>query len=371
MSKFGKNQAWFNAGIAMRSVLNATRNNMQANSRSTTTDIFLCVVDHYEPQVGNPVRATAELRVNDWIKRYPEIARKHQDSEGQVPKHSFFYPWYEYDPWELDCIAKLCASGFGETDIHLHHRDDTEDSLRDKLRLGIDAFANHGLLSRWPDGRPAWGFIHGNWALANSRCDGGRNYCGVNNEIAILKELGCYADFTFPAWKHTAQPRQINSIYYGRSGSDKPKSYDTGIRSRVGNTTQDGLLLIQGPLVPSLIRAGNGWRISMDDGDIAASRRYHPRRLDNWVKTGIHVKGRADRVFIKLHSHGAQDDNREIMLGSDLDALYSDAEARYNDGRRYRMHYVTAREMFNVVKATEAGIDDIAQCKNYLLPPPK
>ena len=28
----------------------------------------------------------------------------------------------------------------------------------------------------------------------------------------------------------------------------------------------------------------------------------------------------------------------------------------YNDGRRYRLHYVTAREMYNAIRAAERGL---------------
>lgn len=109
----------------------------------------------------------------------------------------------------------------------------------------------------------------------------------------------------------------------------------------------------------------------MDDPDLAACRRYHPDRLDRWVRQGIHVQGRPDRIFIKLHSHGAADDNRAVMLGEDLGALYGDALSRYNDGTRYRMHFVTAREMFNVVKATEAEAPHADErLRDWVLPPP-
>ena len=37
-----------------------------------------------------------------------------------------------------------------------------------------------------------FGFIHGNWCLDNSRADG--RWCGLNNELILLRELGCYAD---------------------------------------------------------------------------------------------------------------------------------------------------------------------------------
>ncbi len=36
-------------------------------------------------------------------------------------------------------------------------------------------------------------------------------------------------------------------------------------------------------------------------------------------------------------------------------ALHDAIDREFNDGRRYRLHYVTAREMFNIVRAAEAG----------------
>ena len=51
-------------------------------------------------------------------------------------------------------------------------------------------YREHGALPSWPDGRPAFAFIHGNWALDNSRLENVRNYCGVNDELTILRETG-------------------------------------------------------------------------------------------------------------------------------------------------------------------------------------
>jgi hypothetical protein len=334
------------------------------------TDIFLCIVDHFEPANGRVSPAIARARLEEWLVRYPQIASAHRDAEGRHPAHSFFYPWDEFDSWEFAHLAELCAEGWGEIELHLHHHDDTEASLRRTLREALATYRRYGALSQWPDGRTAFGFIHGNWALDNSRCEQGRNFCGVNNELDILREEGCYADFTFPAWRHTAQPRQVNSLYFATDNPTKPKSYDTGAPARAGETTNDGLLLIQGPLVPSLQRAGRGWRFAMDDGDLAAYRRYRPERLDRWVRAGLHVQGRPDRLFIKLHTHGAPDANRRALLDSDLDALFHDAETRYNDGTRYRLHYVTARQMFNIVQATiHESQNSLPALRDFLLPP--
>jgi hypothetical protein len=333
------------------------------------TDILLCLVDHFEPHVSKADDAKARIRMEDWVERYPAIAAKHRDADGRHPAHGFFYPWDEFDAWECDRIAELCAGGWGELDLHLHHHNDTEAGLRQKIRDALKAYGERGALPTWPDGRYAFGFIHGNWALDNSRFRdraSGRDYCGVNNEIDILQEEGCYADFTFPAWGHVAQPTQFNDIHYAIDDPKQPKSYDRGEPARAG-VGGKGLLLIQGPLVPRV----RGGRLSMDDADLAHYRRYRPERLDAWVRCGIHVAGRSDRIFIKLHCHGAQDKNREALLGEDLEAMYSDAEMRYNDGAKWRLHYVTAREMYNIVKATEAGAPgEIEQLRDWSLAPP-
>jgi hypothetical protein len=60
-------------------------------------------------------------------------------------------------------------------------------------------------------------------------------------------------------------------------------------------------------------------------------------------------------VFVKVHTHGLQDNDIDTLLGPPTEALFRDLEARYNDGRDYVLHYVTARETYNIIKAAEAG----------------
>jgi hypothetical protein len=61
----------------------------------------------------------------------------------------------------------------------------------------------------------------------------------------------------------------------------------------------------------------------------------------------------------------------DILLGKAVDDMYSYLEQNYNDGSRYVLHYVTAREMFNIVKAAEAGHSgNPNDYRDYLLQPP-
>ena len=51
--------------------------------------------------------------------------------------------------------------------------------------------------------------------------------------------------------------------------------------------------------------------------------------------------------------------------------MHAHLESRYNDGKQYVLHYVTAREVYNIIKAAEAGsAGDPNNYRDYLLPPP-
>ena len=144
--------------------------------------VLICIADHFEPRVGAVSPQVARERVERWVRDYPTRFGSFRDSDGRTPRHTFFFPIEEYDPEHLDALAKLCGAGFGEIELHLHHDNDTDENLRKTLLTAQELFARrHGLLSHdRRTGRLAYGFIHGNWALDNSRPDG--RWCGVNNE---------------------------------------------------------------------------------------------------------------------------------------------------------------------------------------------
>ena len=147
--------------------------------------LFLCVADHFEPRWGGASAALARQRVERWVREYPRRFADFCDSDGRPPQHTFFYPAEEYASDHIDALAELCRAGFGEVEIHLHHDRDTSDGLRTKLLDFKTVLSErHGLLSRHrTTGEVFFGFIHGNWALDNSRPDG--RWCGVNNELDV------------------------------------------------------------------------------------------------------------------------------------------------------------------------------------------
>ncbi len=328
--------------------------------------IMFCIADHFEPMWNKPQYETEVERVERWVLGYPKIADRFKDSDGKHPQYTFFYPQEEYRKEHIDKLQQLCRLGFGEIEIHLHHDNDTEKGLEDKLNDFKVKLSRHGLLSRNGNGDIRYGFIHGNWALANSRKD--RTRCGVNNELEILKKTGCYADFTLPSAPSDTQTRKINSIYYAKSNAAKPKSHNTGIDVEKGKNPSGDLMIIQGPL--GLNWKARKWGIlpRIENSEISFTNPPAKGRIDLWIKQHIQVKGRPDWIFVKIYTHGAQEKNAECLLGGKMEDMFSYLEQKYNNKKDYFLHYVTAREMYNIVKAAEAGMDgNPGKFRDYVL----
>jgi hypothetical protein len=284
---------------------------------------------------------------------------------------TFFYPEEEYRAEHLDALAALCRAGYGEIEVHLHHDHDTEAGLREKIERFVQRLHDrHGALPVDPrSGRPVFGFIHGNWCLDNSRADG--RWCGVNNELQVLRDLGCYADFTLPSAPSETQTRKINSLYYATDDPLRPKSHDSGVDVRVGGTPSGDLLILQGPLAMNWRRRRWGLVPRIENGDVRAASPPTAERVDLWVRQHVHVAGRPEWVFVKVHTHGAQERDMPALLGPPVERMFEHLERRYNDGRRHVLHYVNSREMFNIVKAAEAGRGgNPNDYRNFVLPKP-
>ncbi|MCE7032679.1 right-handed parallel beta-helix repeat-containing protein [Lysobacter sp. GX 14042] len=337
----------------------------------TTRHLLFCFVDHYEPGWGGPGLERERARVARWRQELPSLCAGHRDADGRPPVHSFFFPGEEYRPEHIDTLVELCRLGLGEIEIHLHHEDDTEAGLRQSLSQFTGVLADrHDALPRDPlTGQPRWAFIHGNWALDNSHPQG--RHCGVDNELVVLREEGCYADFTFPAAPDPCQPRTINRIYHATDDPARPKSHDRGQRVRVGGVDEGDLMIIQGPLGLRWKSRKFGLIPRIENADVRAVAPPSRDRIDAWVDTGIHVEGRPEWIFVKIHTHGAEDADMDTLLGPAMDQAFTYLESRYNDGRDWKLHYVSAREMYNIAKAAAAGkAGEPGLWRDYCIPRP-
>ena len=335
------------------------RRSVRTPRNNDVIDIMFILVDHFE-------LAGKSDRLDAWMTRYPDLAQKYRDSDGVAPQHSWFYALDLLHEHEIEAIGQLVDDGLGEIELHWHHDNDDDQSFTTKLRDGMKVFHRYGhMLPYRADQHACFAFIHGNWSLDNS-C--GAEFCGVDNEIEILIREGCYADFTYPALFNSGQPAVSNQIYYARE-TGQPKSYNDGPRAKVGRThSSEELLMVQGPLLINWRDWRFRWHPAIEDGDINRFATHgDSTRIDSWIRQGIHVAGQPNWRFVKAFCHGAQD--HKAVLGPASDEMHSYLAEKYNDGSQYRLHYVTAREAHNIIRAAEDGKSgNPAIYRDYVIP---
>ncbi len=90
-----------------------------------------------------------------------------------------------------------------------------------------------------------------------------------------------------------------------------------------------------------------------------------------WVDAAIAVRGQPNWLFVKVHTHGAPERNAATLLGAEMRAFHQAIGQSYNDGERFRLHYVTARELANIIKAAESGArGNPRDFRDYAIRPP-
>ena len=328
-------------------------------------DIIFCFVDHFEPGTKNASPEQSDERFDAWMNIYPDLVRDFRDADGRHPQHCFFFPPHYYSDRYLRDLAGMDFDGLGEVELHLHHDNDTSESLRQLLEETLTTYENFGVFQvEGEQVSRSYAFIHGNWALDNSRPE----YCGVTDELSILGDTGCYADFTFPSL-FEAQPWMVNTLYRVPDDPGTPKSYDTGIPMAAGRRPGKGeFAIITGPL--GLRPKGRFPFFSVEDADVTGEGPGTPARVHNWVREGIHVSGRPEWLFVKVHTHGAPERHRDALMGEGAAKMFATLGEHYNDGERFRLHYVNAREMYNIARAAEDGHDgDAGRYRDHEIAP--
>ena len=314
--------------------------------------LWVSITDHYEPLGGKVSLDTALLRVARWQDRWPKIAEEApRDSSGKRPCYSFFYPQEDYHPELLAPLAEMTQQGIADVEIHIHHDQETAHGFREKIRTFCRQLREeHGLLHDI-DGRTVFGFIHGNWALDNSRSDG--RWCGLSGEIKLLKELGCYADFTMPSLPSETQGRVVNQVYWCTGIPGRPKAFDRGVEADVGGGVQGDLMMITGPLG---LRYSERLLPRMETGELAAYDLPTQYRVKRWINLAPRV---GDDLFVKLYGHGAREDNAEGLLGTNskpggLAEMFRWLQQEAAE-RGLELHWASAFEMYRAISALVGG----------------
>lgn len=331
--------------------------------RGNPLHLIFSLADHFEPSFlpenpsGFAPLDVQRQRLAEWCRVYPKIFNAWHDSAGFPFVHTYFYPAEQYEPSLLELLAEHCHAGWGEIEIQLHHGVHAPDTAENTSRQIIqfrESLVKVGCLSRAPgDEGPRYGFVHGNWALANSA--GGR-FCGVDQEMQILAETGCFADFTLPSAPNPAQVAEINALYECALPLDMREPHRRGHRLRAGFPPQSFPLIFEGPLMLDFThRAKGGFFPRIENSALTGSNPPSMHRLQLWIDAAIAVEDRPDWIFIKLHCHGMDPTDRDSMLGESVQRFLFDLTEWVREKPRYRLHFVTGREMVNIALAASDG----------------
>ncbi|HYY42565.1 MAG TPA: hypothetical protein VE775_07505 [Pyrinomonadaceae bacterium] len=325
----------------------------RVGAQPPVTHLIFIVANHFEPGLGPEALA----RLERWCHLARATGDAVRDHDGTRFRHTNFFPAEQYERPLLDMLAGLQGEGLGEVEIHLHHgveQPDTAENTRRMLTNFRDVLAEeHKCLARQPGSpTPLYAFVHGNWALANSA--GGR-YCGVDEEMQILAETGCYADFTLPSAPDQSQVPRINAIYQCGRPLTEARPHRSGANLKVGDKPTTPVIFT-GPLVFDWTRRKHGLPVPrIDDGALAANYPLSMGRLARWRNAHIGIAGRPDWVFIKLYCHGFFEWDQGEMLGEPLRRFMGEAMEQAERTGQFKLHFATAREAYNMALAAVDG----------------
>jgi hypothetical protein len=329
--------------------------NKSLNKTQPEHVIFL-IADHHEHSFDDS-KALQSARA--WNKKYIENIRGQTDSYGNIFQYTWFYPYdNKRTPSALVELNRMPFDGYGEIEFHWHNWDVENNEFHNNLSDALTWFNSLGIMLPMGENATAkFGYVAGNWDLDNAL---GTKVQGPSREIESLKSLGGYADFTFPNYSKT-QPSHFSEIYYV-TDNDLDRSYDVGQELEVTGLPRDDLIVFQGPTAFDLAtrRAEFGTVEAWWPADWA-------HRIPLWIKHAPFVQGKSQWRFVKTYTHGVQ--SREFILSSHFTDMLSTLK-NYTDEHGIKLHYMTAREAFNVVKAAEAGLKgDPEEYKDYIIPP--
>jgi hypothetical protein len=331
--------------------------------------VIFTVANHFEPgynvipndRGGLGVELdwdTQMRRVDHWYDQARAIGEAIRDHDGTPFRHTNFYPIEQYNRRLLDRMAEMQGAGFGEVEIHLHHgveSPDNAENLRRTLVKYRDILANeHRCLSREDENDiPRYAFVHGNWTLGNS---GNGFACGVDSELEILAETGCFVDMSLPSMPSRAQVSRINAIYQCGHPLNERCAHRSGPSLKVAGAQPKLPVILCGPLVFDWEGRRQGLPLpKVDNGALTSNYPMNLARFDRWRHARIVVEGRPEWVFVKVYCHGFFDQDQPALIGDKMRVFLQEVLEFSEKSGEFKLHFASAREAFNIVMAAVDG----------------
>jgi hypothetical protein len=147
---------------------------------------------------------------------------------------------------------------------------------------------------------------------------------------------------------------KINSLYECSFPLSRRAAHSRGRSLKAGRRPEIFPLMVEGPLMFTFVGPDGRRKIGIENGSLTAVNPPTIRRLQYWKQASIAVKGRPDWLFIKLQCHGMDPRDEDAMLGGAATKFLRELieRAQY---RGETLHFVTAREMTNIILAACDG----------------
>ena len=180
---------------------------------------YVCVSDHFEPRWRRPSLDEGRRRVGRWVEEYPKLARRHADSFGRSPVRTLFFPWREYRPEHLDAIASVARDGL--FDVQSTSTTKTTPPTTSAARSPTSPARSTRATDSWArpvaDRADHLGLHPRQLGARQPHPDG--IFCGVDDELSVLVEAGCYADLTLPCVPSPARGAWSTGVLRARAGT--------------------------------------------------------------------------------------------------------------------------------------------------------
>lgn len=345
------------------------------------SNIIYMHADHFEPG-GCPIDVCNE-RLKIWTDGLKKL---------KIKPSLFVFPCFLMDYKENKIVVrpssitptimkyiKPMENNGGDINLHIHHERWTSSSvttepwitlLKNKQVTDEQMLIAHivGVKKALEDvgiDMSSWGFVHGMWGLNASD----KRVCNIENEIMILKEHGCFGDFTFPAGRPRCTP-EMSGIFLVPDKIGR-KVYNTGHQLRKkGNILGQSNFLIFYPTKSYFYVSIDGLLINRGKSAYYYGSTLDPVRyaedanntigipcpedslkiIQEWILTSMII----DRtMIIKTHAHsmsnvfwdfdGKIENQSPLFQANHIERM--DMLEKATDERDIKMRYLTAREL--------------------------
>ncbi len=311
--------------------------------------IFIC-----RPYGGSPVD------LNTVLTELADLASDHTDSDSVHLKMTFALHSLYSDSVEFSILSQWCGDQSSELELLLPCEVLKGRLFREALHRSVKRLNSLGW-ARTIDAEIRL-------AVVRERCENEHEWISLQRQIRALKDIGCYADMSFPDIGIRDQPVRINTICYMSSVASDP--FVDRMALRTGEVGIGDLVVIDGPLLIDWTDWRHRFGPLVEDGRLTPMNPPDPCRAGSWIRANVHVIGQPNWIFAKLKIAEVSNVASVRKFREWLDRTLTYLETMYRDNEAYRLHYVTAREMYNISKAAEAGrTGDAGAFRNYIIAP--